>query len=236
MQLTVIGARPPGQTRAAPSPATSSRATAGSSSTAAPECSARLRAADGGWPRVDAVVITHFHLDHWGDLVPWIFGANFGPGRDDPEAGALAAPGGNRPAPRVRRGDELRRAHRRRLRLQEYEGGTPFRAAGFEVMPFELDHYSELTFGLRVTNHGARSRTRATPARARSSSSLRVRPTSSSARPPSATPEPAERGHLSEARRSRPSAPPARGGSSSSTARRSCRSTRRSSAPRTETY
>ncbi|HVH52379.1 MAG TPA: MBL fold metallo-hydrolase, partial [Gaiellaceae bacterium] len=31
----------------------------------------RLRERE-SWPNVDAVVITHFHLDHWGDLVPWI--------------------------------------------------------------------------------------------------------------------------------------------------------------------
>ena len=41
---------------------------------------ARLRERE-SWPSVDAVVITHFHLDHWGDLVPWMFGANFGAGR-----------------------------------------------------------------------------------------------------------------------------------------------------------
>src|SRR5436305_1803537 len=35
----------------------------------------------GAWPHVNAVVITHFHLDHWGDLVPWAFGTQFGPGR-----------------------------------------------------------------------------------------------------------------------------------------------------------
>src|ERR1700745_2660250 len=34
----------------------------------------RLREQE-GWPHVDAIVITHFHLDHWGDLVPWAFGA-----------------------------------------------------------------------------------------------------------------------------------------------------------------
>src|ERR671932_1662251 len=45
---------------------------------------ARLRERE-GWPRVDAIAITHFHLDHWGDLVPWVWGAMYGPGRgDDP--------------------------------------------------------------------------------------------------------------------------------------------------------
>ena len=50
---------------------------------------ARLRAgrarapADGrGWPAVEAIVITHFHLDHWGDLVPWVWGALYLKARD----------------------------------------------------------------------------------------------------------------------------------------------------------
>src|SRR6266581_731763 len=55
---------------------------------------ARLRKADEGWPRVDAVAITHFHLDHWGDLVPWIFGASFGPGRAVPKPELWLPPGG----------------------------------------------------------------------------------------------------------------------------------------------
>src|SRR3712207_8286557 len=37
------------------------------------------------WPTVDAVAITHFHLDHWADLVPWVWGALFGPGREVPK-------------------------------------------------------------------------------------------------------------------------------------------------------
>ena len=36
------------------------------------------------WPRVNAIVITHFHLDHWGDVVPWAFGGLFGAGREVP--------------------------------------------------------------------------------------------------------------------------------------------------------
>src|SRR5215813_3212845 len=27
------------------------------------------------WPDLESIVITHFHLDHWGDLVPWVWGA-----------------------------------------------------------------------------------------------------------------------------------------------------------------
>src|SRR4029077_14490002 len=54
---------------------------------------ARLRARE-GWPRIDALAITHFHLDHWGDLVPWVFGASFGPGRKVPRPALWLPPGG----------------------------------------------------------------------------------------------------------------------------------------------
>src|ERR671933_554925 len=41
---------------------------------------ARLRSSTAGrWPHVDAIAITHFHLDHWGDLVPWARAALSGP-------------------------------------------------------------------------------------------------------------------------------------------------------------
>ena len=33
------------------------------------------------WPTVDAIAITHLHLDHWGDLIPWVWGSLFGPGQ-----------------------------------------------------------------------------------------------------------------------------------------------------------
>ena len=35
------------------------------------------------WPEVDAIAITHWHLDHWGDLVPWVWGSFYRRGHDD---------------------------------------------------------------------------------------------------------------------------------------------------------
>ena len=44
------------------------------------------------WPEVDAIAITHFHLDHWGDLVPWVWGSFYlASKRPEAEAGALGA-------------------------------------------------------------------------------------------------------------------------------------------------
>src|SRR6187200_412578 len=42
---------------------------------------ARLRLRE-GWPLIDSIVISHWHLDHWGDLVPWVWGSMFGLGRE----------------------------------------------------------------------------------------------------------------------------------------------------------
>jgi ribonuclease BN (tRNA processing enzyme) len=114
---------------------------------------ARLRAIDGGWPKVDAVALTHFHLDHWGDLVPWIFGATFGPGQGVPRPDLWLPPDGTE---RLRRyGDEMSFSERLDgvFAVHEYEAGKPFRAAGFDVTALPLEHYSEQTFGLRVSNH-----------------------------------------------------------------------------------
>ncbi len=109
---------------------------------------ARLRERD-GWPRVDAVVITHFHLDHWGDLVPWAFGARFGPGRQAPSPELWLPPGGSetlRHFTSELSADPLFEA----FSVREYAEGEPFRAAGFEIAATRVPHYDLLTFGIRV--------------------------------------------------------------------------------------
>jgi len=112
---------------------------------------ARLRNGNGGWPNVDAIAITHFHLDHWGDLVPWTFGAAFGPGRREPKPELWLPPGGadrlGALGAQLSFSGQLEHA----FDLHEYRTEEMFSTAGFEVVPVPLTHYEELTFGLRVT-------------------------------------------------------------------------------------
>lgn len=104
------------------------------------------------WPLVDAIVLTHFHLDHWGDIPSWVFGASFGPGRDATPPQLWVPPGGR--ATLERFGEQLGFGARldHAFVLHEYADGVVFEAAGFELTPLRLMHYDELTFGLRVSD------------------------------------------------------------------------------------
>jgi len=111
----------------------------------------RLRERD-SWPRLDAIAITHFHLDHWGDLVPWIFGASYGAGRDAPRPQLWLPPGGAGTLRAFGRQLAFADAIERVFDVEEYKEGQTFAAAGFTVTPVKLAHYEELTFGMRVTD------------------------------------------------------------------------------------
>ncbi|MFN2627137.1 MAG: MBL fold metallo-hydrolase [Gaiellaceae bacterium] len=116
---------------------------------------ARLRQG-GGWPSVDAIAITHFHLDHWGDLVPWAWGAMYGPGAKAERPELWLPPGGQKTLQGF--GERLGFVDMfdTTFAVNEYADGQAFRAAGLEVTPLRVPHYELLNFGLRVSN-GLRS-------------------------------------------------------------------------------
>jgi ribonuclease BN (tRNA processing enzyme) len=106
------------------------------------------------WPEVDAIAVTHWHLDHWGDLVPWVWGAMLGPGMESKKPELWAPPGGKEMLAAL--GSRLGRPDmfENTFDLREYEEDEPFRAAGFEVTPKRVLHYDLLAFGFRAAHDG----------------------------------------------------------------------------------
>jgi ribonuclease BN (tRNA processing enzyme) len=117
---------------------------------------ARLRARD-GWPTPDAIVITHFHLDHWGDLVPWVWGASYLSGRDEPppKPELWVPPGGTAQLEHFGSLLGFSDMFANAFALHEFDGG-PFRAAGFEVTALRVPHYQVAAYALRASD-GART-------------------------------------------------------------------------------
>ncbi|HEX9416360.1 MAG TPA: MBL fold metallo-hydrolase [Gaiellaceae bacterium] len=112
---------------------------------------ARLRERD-NWPQVDAIAITHFHLDHWGDLVPWVWGRMYGLGRDLPVPELWVQPGGRAELEEFGERLGMRDMFERTFTLHEYAENEPFEAAGLEVTALRLPHYALETYGFRVSN------------------------------------------------------------------------------------
>jgi ribonuclease BN (tRNA processing enzyme) len=107
------------------------------------------------WPQVDAIAITHWHLDHWGDVVPWVWGQILGPGRETtkpelwiPPDGCelLASVGANVGQPEMFSGA---------FDIHEYADGEEFETAGFRVTPQRVLHYEMLAFGFRASANGS---------------------------------------------------------------------------------
>jgi ribonuclease BN (tRNA processing enzyme) len=106
-----------------------------------------------GWPRVDSIVITHWHLDHWGDLVPWVWGSMFGLGRDLPSPELWVPPDGIDRLGEFGREMGTPTMFADAFVLAEYADGAPFTtAAGLTVTAFEVPHYTMRSFALRITD------------------------------------------------------------------------------------
>jgi ribonuclease BN (tRNA processing enzyme) len=103
------------------------------------------------WPTVEAIAITHLHLDHWGDLVPWVWGSLFGPGESAPKPKLWLPPGSReqlRPTLRLLGSEDM---FDRAFEVAEYESRVPFRAAeGLDVTAIPVEHYEIQAFGFRV--------------------------------------------------------------------------------------
>ena len=112
---------------------------------------ARLRALDGGWPTSTRSSITHWHLDHWGDLVPWVWGSMVGPGREEKPELWLPPEGRERMrdfGSRLGWDDMFEQT----FELRDYPRTSRSRSPGSTLTALRLPHYTLRTFGLRVTN------------------------------------------------------------------------------------
>jgi ribonuclease BN (tRNA processing enzyme) len=116
---------------------------------------ARLRETE-AWPTIDAIAITHFHLDHWGDLVPWVWGSFYRRGHGDERPELWVYRGGRAFLEELGSRLGFPDMFERTFVVSEYDAETPFAtSAGFEVLPIRLPHYRLETYGFRVTNGSA---------------------------------------------------------------------------------
>jgi ribonuclease BN (tRNA processing enzyme) len=102
------------------------------------------------WPGIDAIAITHFHPDHFGDLIPWACGSRYGPGAQTPKPELFLPPGGisflDEIGARLDTPDLFSSA----FELSEYADASAFRAAGFDVTPRRVPHYTVESYAFRV--------------------------------------------------------------------------------------
>jgi ribonuclease BN (tRNA processing enzyme) len=108
------------------------------------------------WPEVDAVAITHFHLDHWGDLVPWVWGTFYlNPGGPMPKPQLWVQPGGKKFLADLGERLGFPDMFERTFELAEYEPDTPFAIGRLAVTPTRVPHYTLQTYAFRVQANGS---------------------------------------------------------------------------------
>ena len=106
------------------------------------------------WPQVDSIAVTHWHLDHWGDLVPWVWGQTLGPGEGTQKPALWIPPGGVEMLETIGSRLGQREMFSQAFDLHEYVDGEAFETAGFTVIPVRVLHYEMLAFGFRASANG----------------------------------------------------------------------------------
>jgi ribonuclease BN (tRNA processing enzyme) len=107
------------------------------------------------WPEIDSIAITHWHLDHWGDLVPWVWGQMLGPGQETAKPELWIPPGGTEMLETIGSRVGQLDMFERTCHVHEYSDGVPFETAGFDVTPERVLHYEMLAFGFRASANGS---------------------------------------------------------------------------------
>jgi ribonuclease BN (tRNA processing enzyme) len=104
------------------------------------------------WPRVDAIAITHFHLDHWGDLVPWVWGSMYRSTNGDVVRPSVwVFEGGRHYLEKLGTRLGFPDMFERVFDMNEYADGRPFSTAGYEITAIRVPHYSLETYGFRIS-------------------------------------------------------------------------------------
>ncbi len=112
----------------------------------------RLR--ERGLDVVDAIAISHMHLDHWGDLVPWAWFTLHGGGREVRTELAVP-PGGQEDLEAFAARWGSPGMFDRAFDLHEYGVRDPLTLAGFELEAIGVEHFGDPAHGLRVRDpHG----------------------------------------------------------------------------------
>lgn len=107
------------------------------------------------WPRVDSIAITHFHLDHWGDLVPWVWALHFGPASELTPPELWLPPRGKAVLREMGRQLGTPDMFEAAFRVREFERDEPFETAGFVVVPRKVVHYDLDAYAFRVSANDA---------------------------------------------------------------------------------
>ena len=143
-------------------------------STAAPECCLGFGSARGG--RTSMRSRSPLHLDHWGDLVPWVWGSMYraaGVTIDDrPEL--WVHQGGRDVLEQFGERFGFKDMFDRVFTVREYAPEEPFTAGGIDILPARLPHYTLETYGFRLSADGVSVAYSVTAGQARGSQSSPV--------------------------------------------------------------
>ena len=107
-----------------------------------------------GWPQLDAVAITHWHLDHWGDLVPWVWGTMYRNEGRERHPALIVPPNGRRHLEDIGSRLGFSDMFERTFHMSEYQPGIPFVVGSLAVTATRVPHYTLETYAFRVESQG----------------------------------------------------------------------------------